>query len=116
MNIFEGREMDMEIFSFNFTDDKDRVIDGMYDVYNTHPELFEDFAYCHYDIDDLTGDIYLFDNFREAEYKEIFDYIIDDDGYIEPSEVKDCVEYFYDKLIEKADERTSSANQYKLQL
>lgn len=99
----------MEIFNFNMSDNKEDVIDALIDVYYNNPELFEDEAYCHFDVDDLTGNIYVFNNTREAEYGCACDYILDDDDNIPKEDIRDCVEYFYNEMVDKAEERTSMA-------
>lgn len=99
----------MEIFNFNMSDNKEDVINALIDVYYDNPELFEDEAYCHFDVDDLTGDIYVFNNTREAEYACACDYILDDDDNIPEDDIRDCVEYFYNEMIDKAEERTLKA-------
>lgn len=99
----------MEIFNFNMSDNKEDVINALIDVYYDNPELFEDEAYCHFDVDDLTGDIYVFNNTREAEYACACDYILDDDDNIPEDDIRDCVEYFYNEMVDKAEERTSMA-------
>ena len=99
----------MEIFNFNISDNREDVISALVDVYYDNPELFEDEAYCHFDVDDLTGDIYVFNNTREAEYACACDYILDDDDNIPEDDIRDCVEYFYNEMVDKAEERTSMA-------
>lgn len=99
----------MEIFNFNMSDNKEDIINALIDVYYNNPELFEDEAYCHFDVDDLTGDIYVFNNTREAEYGCACDYILDDDDNIPEYDIRDCVEYFYNEMVDKAEERTSMA-------
>ena len=97
----------MEIYKFNINDNEDKVVSDLIEVYKNHTELFEDEAYCHFDVDDISGDIYVFNNTREAEYCCACYYIVDDSGYIPDSDINECCEYFYWEMIEKAKERTS---------
>mgnify|MGYP003289496321 CR=1 FL=1 len=97
----------MEIYKFNINDDRDKVMSDLIEVYKNHMELFEDEAYCHFDVDDISGDIYVFNNTREAEYGCACDYIVDDFGDIPDFDISDCCDYFYCEMVEKAKERTS---------
>ena len=91
----------MEIYKFNINDSKDKVILDLIRVYKQHIELFEDEAYCHFNIDE--GNVTVFNKIRESEYSCACDYTIDEYGWIYDEDIKDCVEYFYEEIMEVAD-------------
>jgi hypothetical protein len=91
----------MEIYKFSITDDKEKVIHDIIRIYKEHTELFEDEAYCHFNID--TDDVTIFNNTRESEYSCVHVYTVDDYGWIYDDEIEDCVEWFYEEIMEVAD-------------
>ena len=52
----------MEIYKFNIKDDKEKVILDLIRIYKEHTELFEDEAYCHFNID--ADNVTIFNNTR----------------------------------------------------
>ena len=91
----------MEIYNFNINDDRDKVMSDLIEVYKNHMELFEDEAYCHFNID--SDNVTVVNNTRESEYSCACDYTVDEYGWIQDDEIKDCVEYFYDEIMEVED-------------
>jgi hypothetical protein len=91
----------MEIYNFNLNEDKEKVIQDLIRIYKEHTELFEDEAYCHFNID--ADDVTVFNNTRESEYSCACAYGVDEDGWVQDDEIKDCVEYFYNEILEVAD-------------
>lgn len=91
----------MEIYKFNINDDKEKVILDLIRIYKEHAELFEDEAYCHFNIDEDV--VTVFNKTRESEYSCACAYATDECGWIYDDEIKDCVEYFYDEIMEVAD-------------
>lgn len=91
----------MEIYKFNINDDKEKVILDLIRIYKEHVELFEDECYCHFSID--ADDVTVFNKTRESEYSCACDYNTDECGWIYDDEIKDCVEYFYDEIMEVED-------------
>ena len=91
----------MEIYKFNINDDRDKVMSDLIRIYKEHTELFEDEAYCHFNID--ADDVTVFNNTCESEYSCACDYDTDWCGWIHDDEIKDCVEYFYEEIMEVVD-------------
>lgn len=91
----------MEIYKFNINDDKEKVISDLIRIYKEHTELFEDEAYCHFNID--ADDVTVFNKTRESEYSCACAYATDECGWIYGDEIKDCVEYFYNEIMEVED-------------
>ena len=91
----------MEIYKFNISDNEDKVIPDFIRIYREHTELFEDEAYCHFNIDE--GCVTVFNKISESEYSCACAYTVDEGGWIYDDEIKDCVEYFYDEIMEVAD-------------
>ena len=91
----------MEIYKFNINDDREKVILDLIRIYKGHTELFEDEAYCHFNID--AEDVMVFNRTYESEYSCACAYEIDECGWIHDDEIKDCVEYFYGEIMEVVD-------------
>jgi hypothetical protein len=91
----------MEIYKFNINDNKEKVIRDLIRIYREHTELFEDEAYCHFNID--ADDVTVFNKTSESEYSCACDYNTDECGWIYDDEIKDCIEYFYDEIMEVTD-------------
>ena len=91
----------MKIYKFNINDDRDKVMSDLIEVYKNHMELFEDEAYCHFNID--KDNVTVFNKTRESEYSCACAYETDECGWVYDDEIKDCVEYFYDEIMEVAD-------------
>ena len=91
----------MEIYKFNINDCRDKVMSDLIEVYKNHMELFEDEAYCHFNIDE--GSVTVFNKTCESEYSCACAYTVDEIGWIYVDEIKDCVTYFYDEIMEVAD-------------
>ena len=87
----------MEIYKFNINDDKEKVILDLIRIYKDHTELFEDEAYCHFNID--AEEVTVFNKTRESEYSCAYPYTIDECGWIYDDEIEDCVEYFYEVIM-----------------
>lgn len=87
----------MEIYKFNINDDKEKVIIDLIRIYKDHTELFEDEAYCHFNID--AEEVTVFNKTRESEYSCAYPYTIDEYGWIYDDEIEDCVEYFYEVIM-----------------
>lgn len=88
----------MKIYEFNIKKDKNEVINELVYVYNNHMELFEDFAYCHYNIDKDTNNIILYNYCRETEFGSFCTYETDMYDDVTEESVRKCVEYFYDRM------------------
>lgn len=93
----------MEIYKFNITDDKEKVILDLIRIYKEHTELFEDEVYCHFDIDADSVTVTVFNNILESEYSCACDYTVNECGCICNDEIKKCVEYFYEEIMEGVD-------------
>ena len=89
----------MEIYKFNINDDKEKVILDLIRIYREHTELFEDECYCHFSID--ADNVTVFNKTRESEYSCACAYATDEFGWI--YDVRDCVGYFYDEIMEVED-------------
>lgn len=97
-NVWKGNNM--EIYNFNLNEDKEKVIQDLIRIYKEHTELFEDEAYCHFNIE--ADNVTVFNNIRESEYSCACAYGVDEYGWIQEDEFKDCVEYFYGEIMEVA--------------
>lgn len=91
----------MEIYKFNINDDREKVIQDLIRIYMEHTELFEDEAYCHFNINE--GTVTVFNKTRESEYSCACPYTVDEYGWIYDDEIEDCVTYFYEEIMEVAD-------------